>query len=129
MGPFPYIATKIKVFPIINDSSISFQPIMLLNQYFQDPLVESIEEIVWPFPFYLGKLVSIHLNKIMAGRWTSMISITQLHGICCLPFHLNHEGMNYFADNFKISRIIWNTNVFLKRTDNIHVYPKKHLGG
>ena len=106
MDPFPYIGMGREVFMIINEAPTAFEPITLLNQNFQHPLMERITEIVLPFPSYLVRSVFIHLNKIKAGRRTGMIFITQLHGIYCLSFRLNHEGMNYFAGNFKISRII-----------------------
>ena len=35
--------------------------------------------------------------------------------------------MNYIADNFKISRIIWVTNMIVKRIRNVLVCPKKCL--
>ena len=87
----------------------------------------SIEEIVHPFLPYLSKLLMIHFNKVREGRWIGMNFIPQFHGIYCLSFHLKHEGMKYFVDNFKISRMIWNTK-FLKKI-SIHVYPNKVLGG
>ena len=96
MDPFPYISIRRGVFSIINEAPAAFHPIMHLNQYFHHPLVECIEEFVRPFPYYLGKSVVIHLNEIKEGTWIGMIFITHLHGIYCLSFRLNHEGMNYY---------------------------------
>ena len=59
--------------------------------------------------------------------WVSMIFIHQFQSIYCLSFCLKREGMNYLDDNFKISRIIWNTNMINTKISDVLVYPKKWL--
>ena len=56
-----------------------------------------------------------------------MIFIPRFQSNYSLSFHLNHEGMNYIADNFNISRIIWNTNMTMENTSSTLVYPNKCL--
>ena len=65
-----------------------------------------IEEVVQSAISYISVCLMMHFNKTKAGRWTSMIFTSQFHSIYGLSFRLKHEGMNYIADNFKISRII-----------------------
>ena len=69
----------------------------------------------------------MHFNKAEEGRWIGMIFIPHSQSIYCLSFHLKHEGMNYMADNFKISRIIAVVNMIVKKISNVLVRPKKCL--
>ena len=69
----------------------------------------------------------MHFKKIEIGKWTGMTFTPQFHSIYCLSFHLKQEGMNFIADNFKISRIIWNINMIATKMSDVLVYPKKCL--
>ena len=106
LDPLLSICMEKEVFPVISEVHIIFHPIRPPYEHSQHHLVASIEEIVQPFLPYLGKPLMAHFNKVRACRWIGMIFIPQLHSVYCLSFHLKHEGMNYFFDNFKISRII-----------------------
>ena len=97
------------------DSFADVQHMMSLGYHSQFFSSRSIEEVGQPTLSYTGKSLMIYFNKTKVGRWTSMIFIPQLHNIYCLSFHLKHEGMNYIANNFKISRIIGVTNMIVKR--------------
>ena len=87
----------------------------------------SIEEVVQSTIWYISDSLMVQFKKTKAGRWTGMIFIPMLHIIYCLSFHLKHEGMNYIADHFKISRIIGVTNMIMKKISNALVHLKKCL--
>ena len=109
--------------PCISD----IQHMMSLDYHSQLCSSRSVEEVFHPTLYGTDKSLMMHFNKTEAGRWTCMICIPEFHNIYCLSSHLKHEGMNYIADNFKISRIIGVTNIIVKRISNVLVCPKKCL--
>ena len=76
-------------------------------------------EFVQPFMSGVGKFVMIHFNKIDTCRWTCMIFISHCQDIYCLSFHLKCEGMNFVAHNFKISKIIRDTNMITTKMNEV----------
>ena len=109
------------------DSFADIQHMMSLGYHSQLCPSRSVEEFVEPALPYIGKPLMIHLNKTEEGRWTGMIFIPHSHNIYCLSFHLKYEGMNYFVDNFKSSRIIGVTNMVVEKISNIPIFTKKIL--
>ena len=59
--------------------------------------------------------------------WTGMIFISHCQDFYCLSLRLKCEGINYVADNFKILKIIRDTNTIITKLNNMLVYPKKCL--
>ena len=82
-------------------SLADIQSMMSLDYHSQLCSSRNIEEVVQRFLPYIDNSIMMNFNKIERGMWIGMIFTPRFHGIYCLSFCLNHDGMNLMADNFK----------------------------
>ena len=87
----------------------------------------SIKEVVHPFLASIVKFPMIHLIKTPKSIWKGMLFTLHFQNFNYLYFQLKNEGMDYVGDNFKILKIIQDTNMIITKMNNILVYPKRCL--
>ena len=68
----------------------------------------------------------MHFNETKTSMWAGIIFTSHFHDIYCLSIRLKCEDMNLVVDNFKLLKIIGDTNMIITNMNNMLVYPKEY---